>query len=101
MRLWCLLKKKGKKIMSDKEKNEDKILEALRLLNIQTVPTGEGEFEFKIDVSEEFEAWFKEDQGLSRWSEKRFNDWFRGVISSELPRVHAAILQNFGPRGLD
>ena len=79
--------------MSDKEKNEDKILEALRLLNIQTVPTGEGEFEFKIDVSEEFEAWFKEDQGLSRWSENRFNDWFRGVISSELPRVHAAILQ--------
>ena len=78
--------------------NEEEILNALRLLNIETVPAGDGEFEFKVDVSEEFEKWFKENQGLSRWSEKRFNDWFRGVIRSELPKVHAEILKSFGLR---
>lgn len=79
-------------------KNEEEILNALRLLNIETVPAGDGEFEFKVDVSEEFEKWFKEDQGLSRWSEKRFNDWFKRVIRSELPKVHAEILKSFGLR---
>ena len=79
--------------------NEEEILTALRLLDIQTVATGEGEFEFQVQVSEEFETWFKKEQSLSRWSEKRFSEWFRSVIGSELPRVHAEILGKVAEMG--
>lgn len=82
-------------------KNEEEVLNALKLLNIQAVPSGDGEFEFKVDVSEEFEKWFKDTQGLTRWSEKRFNEWFKRVIRSELPKVHAEILKSFGLRDGD
>ena len=29
-----------------------------------------------LDVSDEFIEWFKKDQGLKRWSQKRFEKWF-------------------------
>lgn len=68
-------------------------LAALKLLNIETIHS-EGEFEFKIELTEEFEAWFKKDQGLKKWSEKRFNDWFKGLVTAGIPEVHTILLGN-------
>ena len=75
--------------MSDNKES----LAALKMLNIETIHS-EGEFEFKIELTEEFEAWFKKDQGLKKWSEKRFNDWFKGLISAGIPEVHTILLGN-------
>ena len=74
--------------MSDNES-----VKALQLLNIETVHSN-GEFEFSIEVTDEFEEWFKKSQGLKNWSEKRFNDWFKGLVASGLPQVHQILLAN-------
>ena len=66
-------------------------LKALELLNIETVHSN-GEFKFNIEVTEEFESWFKEKEGLKKWSEKRFNDWFKGLITAGIPEVHRILL---------
>ncbi len=66
-------------------------VKALELLNIETVHAN-GEFKFNIEVTEEFESWFKENQGLKKWSEKRFDSWFKGLISAGIPEVHRILL---------
>lgn len=66
-------------------------VKALELLNIETIHSN-GEFKFNIEVTEEFESWFKKSQGLKKWSEKRFNDWFKGLISAGIPEVHSLLL---------
>ena len=71
------------------ENNES--VKALELLNIETIHSN-GEFKFNIEVTEEFEDWFKEKQGLKKWSEKRFNEWFKGLISAGIPEVHRLLL---------
>lgn len=68
-------------------------VEALKMLNIETIHS-EGNFEFKVELTEEFEEWFKKDQGLKKWSEKRFNEWFKGLISAGIPEVHSILLSN-------
>jgi len=68
-------------------------VEALKMLNIETIHS-EGNFEFKVELTEEFEEWFKKDQGLKKWSEKRFNEWFKGLISAGIPEVHSILLAN-------
>lgn len=77
--------------MSDN--NVQETVRGLQLLNIETTAEN-GEFEFKIEITEEFEKWFKQSQGLKKWSEKRFNSWFKGLISEGLPEVHQEILKN-------
>jgi len=66
-------------------------VKALELLNIETVHAN-GEFKFNIEVTEEFESWFKEKEGLKKWSEKRFDAWFKGLISAGIPEVHRILL---------
>ena len=66
-------------------------VKALELLNIETVHAN-GEFKFNIEVTEEFESWFKEKEGLKKWSEKRFDSWFKGLISAGIPEVHRILL---------
>ena len=44
----------------------------------------EGNFRFEFDFGEPFEKWFKETQGLKRWSQKRFNDWVMENIAELL-----------------
>ncbi len=44
---------------------------------------GNGKSEVTMDLSNEFVSWFKEDQGLKRWSAKRFNEWFLDVLVEE------------------
>ena len=69
----------------------NKSVEGLKMLNIETIHS-EGNFEFKIEMTEEFENWFKKEQGLKNWSEKRFNEWFKEMVSSGLPEVHKILL---------
>lgn len=66
-------------------------LEALKMLNIETIHS-EGNFEFKIEMTQEFEDWFKKEQGLKKWSEKRFNEWFKGLLSAGIPEVNSLLL---------
>lgn len=66
-------------------------VKALKLLNIETVHSG-GEFKFNIEVTEEFETWFKKEQKLKKWSEKRFNEWFKGLVSAGIPEVNKILL---------
>ena len=66
-------------------------LEALKMLNIETIHS-EWNFQFKIEMTQEFEDWFKKEQGLKKWSEKRFNDWFKGLLSAGIPEVNSLLL---------
>lgn len=61
------------------------------MLNIETIHS-DGSFEFRVEMTEEFENWFKKEQGLKKWSEKRFNEWFKEMVSSGLPEVHKILL---------
>jgi hypothetical protein len=36
---------------------------------------GSGDYYVEFDMSDEFTAWFKKEQGLKRWSNKRFEKW--------------------------
>ena len=42
---------------------------------IDVVDNPDGTATINFDVSDEFIAWFKKDQGLKRWSQKRFQKW--------------------------
>ena len=44
----------------------------------------DGNFHFEFDFDTDFEEWFKKDQGLKRWSTKRFNEWVMENISELL-----------------
>lgn len=77
--------------------SEQEIVDALKMLDIQTSADEEGNIEFNVEVSDEFEVWFKESQGLKKWSEKRFTQWFKSLMSEKLPKVHAAMLMRREP----
>jgi len=49
-----------------------------------TEETETGELIVTCDVSDEFKDWFKKDQGLKRWSQKRFEKFFVEVMKSYL-----------------
>lgn len=70
---------------------KEQAVEGLKMLNIETIHS-DGNFEFKIEMTEEFENWFKKEQGLKKWSEKRFNEWFKDLVASGLPEVHRILL---------
>lgn len=44
----------------------------------------EGNFHFEFDFDKDFEEWFKKDQGLKRWSHKRFDEWVMENITELL-----------------
>ena len=35
----------------------------------------DGSVDVDIDISDEFKDWFKREQNLQRWSQKRFQEW--------------------------
>ena len=90
---------KEEKEMADNKES----VEALKMLNIETVHS-EGNFEFKVEMTEEFENWFKKSQGLKKWSEKRFNEWFKGLVSAGIPDFRSpgglfeAVRNHFGEK---
>ena len=38
----------------------------------------------KVEVTDDFKEWFKKEQGLKRWSEKRFGKWFSERLKNRL-----------------
>jgi len=42
---------------------------------LEVIDNPDGTATLNLDVSDEFVAWFKEDQDLKRWSQKRFEKW--------------------------
>ena len=42
---------------------------------VEEIQNDDGTWSLVFDVPDEFIAWFKEDQGLKRWSQKRFQKW--------------------------
>ena len=53
----------------------------------EVVQNDDGTMDLKLDLSEEFVAWFKEKEGLKKWSQKRFEGFFKEnlqLIAKEL-----------------
>ncbi len=51
----------------------------------EIIENEDGTATVKVEVTDDFKEWFKKEQGLKRWSEKRFEKWF-----SERLRNHVA-----------
>ena len=49
--------------------------------------TESGDLVVSFDVSDEFKDWFKKDQGLKRWSQKRFEKFFNKVLMDYLKEI--------------
>ena len=49
-----------------------------------TRETASGGLVVSCDVSDEFKDWFKKDQGLKRWSQKRFEKFFNKALMDYL-----------------
>ena len=63
---------------------KEEYIHALSLLEINR---GEDNLSFSVNVSEEFVEWFKKDQKLKRWSDSRFQKWFKGFMSEAVREV--------------
>ena len=59
--------------MKRRQKMSENTNFTLQVIDIVDNPDGSATINF--DVSDEFIVWFKEDQGLKRWSQKRFQKW--------------------------
>ena len=44
----------------------------------------DGTSEMILDIPDEFQDWFKKEQGLKRWSNKRFQAWLEEAIEKNL-----------------
>ncbi len=54
-------------------------------LSVESVVTNEdGTSSCVLTMSEEFVEWFKEQEGLKRWSDKRFQKFFTRAIKLEV-----------------
>ena len=49
--------------------------EKKKLFSITSVKRVDDGLEFEFDLSEDFIEKFKEEQGLKKWSQKRFDEW--------------------------
>jgi len=50
----------------------------------EVVENEDGSATLSLQLSDEFKSWFKEEQGLKRWSHKRFEKWFHKKLSERL-----------------
>ena len=64
----------------------DKYSYPLSLLEIVEGEPG-NPLSFNVNVSPEFVEWFKKDQNLKRWSESRFQKWFKGFLNEAMREV--------------
>tara|TARA_R110000824_G_scaffold277819_1_gene466015 strand:+ start:718 stop:921 length:204 start_codon:yes stop_codon:yes gene_type:complete len=47
---------------------------------VEEVQNDDGTWNLIFDVDDEFKEWFKESQGLKRWSDKRFQKVLYGAL---------------------
>jgi len=67
-------------------KVKEKYSHPLSLLEIVEGEPG-NPLSFNVNVSPEFVEWFKRDQCLKRWSEPRFQKWFKGFLDEAMREV--------------
>jgi hypothetical protein len=53
---------------------------------VEEVQNDDGTWNLVFDVDDEFQKWFKEWQGLKRWSHKRFQKVFHEALVSAIER---------------
>lgn len=51
---------------------------------LEIVENEDGTATVNLDISDEFQAWFKKSQDLQRWSPKRFEKWFVEALAKGL-----------------
>tara|TARA_B100000131_G_scaffold207150_1_gene199231 strand:+ start:1170 stop:1439 length:270 start_codon:yes stop_codon:yes gene_type:complete len=61
--------------------------EYIHALSLLEITPGDDNMSFSVNVSEEFMEWFKRDQKLKRWSDSRFQKWFKGFMSEAMREV--------------
>lgn len=70
------------------EKNtEDKEYSPQPLTIMNLTDNEDGSTKVNLNISKEFMNWFKENQGLKRWSQKRFEKWFSAGIRKGLSLI--------------
>jgi len=51
---------------------------------VEEIQNEDGTWNLVFDVDDEFKEWFKELQGLKRWSDKRFQKFLHEVLASAI-----------------
>jgi len=67
--------------MTDKLSIEPVVF-TLKIIEVKTLKDGTSEL--ILDITDEFQEWFKKEQGLKRWSKKRFQAWLEDAIDKNL-----------------
>ena len=50
----------------------------------EIIENEDGTATVKVEVTDDFKEWFKKEQGLKRWSEKRFEKWFSERLRNQI-----------------
>jgi hypothetical protein len=70
--------------------------EQIQALSLLEIVRGEDDLSFSVNISEEFAVWFKQDQKLKRWSDSKFQKWFKGFMSEAIREVATTTTDNSG-----
>ena len=62
----------------------DKYSPMFTLKIVEVKELDDGTSEMVLDIPDEFQDWFKKEQGLKRWSNKRFQAWLEDAIEKNL-----------------
>jgi len=72
----------------------------IHALSLLEIGPGEDNMSFSVNISEEFVEWFKKDQKLKRWSDSRFQKWFKGFMSEAIRDVATERAEDRNPNRL-
>jgi len=61
---------------------------------LEVIDNPDGTATLNLDVSDEFVAWFKEDQSLKRWSRPRFEKWIIKCLENAIAKAKKESLDN-------
>ena len=62
--------------------NKNSPMFTLKIIEVNDMEDGTSEM--VLDIPDEFQEWFKKEQGLKRWSNKRFQAWLEDAIEKNL-----------------
>jgi hypothetical protein len=62
--------------------NKNSPMFTLKIIEVNDLEDGTSEM--VLDIPDEFQNWFKKEQGLKRWSNKRFQTWLEDAIEKNL-----------------
>ena len=71
-------------ILRNETMTTDKNSPMFTLKIVEVKELEDGTSEMVLDIPDEFQDWFKKEQGLKRWSNKRFQAWLEDAIEKNL-----------------